>query len=138
MNTKQTEALKLALEALEIEESQTAYPGRWLTNAITAIREALAEQPAQQEPVVYDKTELNYFAQDLYDKKMREGKHGHYESMFHVIHQCIKKVAPPANANAGKPWRGLTDEEQEIASWTDGSFGAGARWADAKLREKNA
>ena len=60
-------------------------------------------QPVQ-EPVAYDKTELNCFAQDLYDKKMREGKHGHYESMFHVIHQCIKKVAPPAN----KP---LTDEQ---------------------------
>ena len=35
------------------------------------------------------------------------------------------------------PWVGLTDEEQEIASWTDGSFGAGARWAEAKLKEKN-
>ena len=35
------------------------------------------------------------------------------------------------------PWVGLTDEEREIASWTDGSFGAGARWAEAKLKEKN-
>lgn len=49
----------------------------------------------EQKPVAYDKTELNCFAQDLYDQKMREGKRGHYESMFHVIHQCIKKVAPP-------------------------------------------
>lgn len=48
----------------------------------------------EQEPVAYDKTELNCFAQDLYDQTMREGKRGHYESMFHVIHQCIKKVAP--------------------------------------------
>lgn len=54
-----------------------------------------AEQ--QQEPVAYDKTEINCFAQDLYDQKMREGKRGHYESMFHVIHQCIKKVSPPAS-----------------------------------------
>lgn len=36
-----------------------------------------------------------------------------------------------------RPWVGLTDEEQEIASWADGSFGAGARWAEVKLREKN-
>ena len=52
MSTKQTEALKLALEALEelwglgfrtIASKQQ--------DAITAIREALAEQPAQQEPV---------------------------------------------------------------------------------------
>jgi hypothetical protein len=35
------------------------------------------------------------------------------------------------------PWVGLTDEEQQIASWSDGSFGAGARWAEAKLRSKN-
>jgi hypothetical protein len=31
----------------------------------------------------------------LYDEKMQEGKHGHYETMFHVVHQAIKKVAPP-------------------------------------------
>jgi hypothetical protein len=52
------------------------------------------EQP-EQEPVAYDKTELNRFVQDLYDEKMQEGKHGHYETMFHVVHQAIKKVAPP-------------------------------------------
>ena len=73
MNTKQTEALKLALEALEEslgyveEEAENAqrlygqYPTRQARiqglkddarkhmNAITTIREALAEQPAQQE-----------------------------------------------------------------------------------------
>ena len=91
------ETLRLALEALE-------YNDHLRGEAITAIREALAEQPAQQqEPVAYDKTEINCFAQDLYDQKMREGKRGHYESMFHVIHQCIKKVSPPQR----KP---LTDE----------------------------
>lgn len=73
--TKQTKALKLALEALEEslgyveDEAETAqrlygqYPTRKARiqglkddarkhmDAITAIREALAEQPAQQEPV---------------------------------------------------------------------------------------
>ena len=47
---KQTEALKLALKALE---KQVSMAGGWQTpaeaTAITAIREALAEQPAQQE-----------------------------------------------------------------------------------------
>jgi len=47
------EAMKLALEALEnIEERCTL--GAWEDDAgkaITALREALAEQPAQQEPV---------------------------------------------------------------------------------------
>ena len=67
--------------------------------------EALA-QPAQ-EPVAYDKTEMNGFVQDLYDKKMQEGKHGHYETMFHVVHQAIKRATPPQ-----RPWVWLTDEER--------------------------
>jgi len=68
-----------------------------------------AQREPVQEPVAYDKTELNCFAQDLYDQKMREGKRGHYESMFHVIHQCVKKVAnPPA---APRQWVELTEEE---------------------------
>ena len=47
MNTKQTEALKLALEAMEFNcSSQTESPA---TKAMAAIREALAEQPAQQQ-----------------------------------------------------------------------------------------
>ena len=35
-------ALKLALEALEWEEAQTAYPSRMMIEAITAIKQALA------------------------------------------------------------------------------------------------
>jgi hypothetical protein len=54
-------------------------------------QEALAQT---QEPVAYDKTEMNCFVQNLYDKKMKEGKHGHYETMFHVVHQAIKRVPP--------------------------------------------
>lgn len=143
------EAMKLALEFAD-----DVFRGNYKGNAdevITAIREALAQQPVsnpdelaqpeqswiereravgyreghqaairqmangihfdspplnrpEQEQMAYDKTELNCFAQDLYDQKMREGKRGHYESMFHVIHQCIEKVAPPHR----KP---LSDEE---------------------------
>jgi hypothetical protein len=44
----------------------------------------------EQEPAAYDKTEMNGFVQDLYDKKMQEGKHGHYETMFHVVHRAIE------------------------------------------------
>ena len=57
------EALKLALEALEIEEAQTHYPSQFLLRAITAIKEALAEhamretqrlgQEIEQEPLEY-------------------------------------------------------------------------------------
>lgn len=41
----------------------------------------------------YDKTEMNAFAQHLYDQKMQEGKHGHYETMFHVVHKAIERAA---------------------------------------------
>ena len=34
-------------------------------------------------------------------------------------------------------WVGLTDDEKQTAVWTDGSFGSGALWAEAKLKEKN-
>lgn len=44
------------------------------------------------EPVACDKTDLNAFVQNLYDVKMREGKHGHYETMFYVVQQTIKHV----------------------------------------------
>jgi hypothetical protein len=59
----------------------------------------------QAEPVAYDKTDLNRFVQDLYDEKMQNGKHGHYETLFHVVQQAIKKVAPQ------RPWLSLTGAE---------------------------
>ena len=158
------DALKLAHEALVdnrhyiTANERTEYLEIY-DKAIDVVEKALAhapserEQPApvakpheQQEPVAYDKTEINCFAQDLYDQKMREGKRGHYESMFHVIHQCIKKVSPQPS----KPWAGLTDEE--IEKGRDQTFSINnpycpcdsktmrkaVRWAEAKLREKNA
>ena len=42
------EALKLALEALEWEEAQTSYPSRMMTNAITAIKAALANEALER------------------------------------------------------------------------------------------
>jgi len=82
------EALKLALEFLE--NGSFVYPTRLATD----LREALAQpEQLEQDPVVYDKTEMNSFVIDLYDEKMREGKHGHYEALFHCVHQAIKRAA---------------------------------------------
>ena len=147
---REDEALRLALEAFNdlaawndgeigghMDEPYSAEIAR---KAITAIKEALA-QP-EQEPVAYDKTEMNCFIQDLYDKKMQEGKHGHYETMFHVVHQAIKRVPPQ------RTWVGLTDEE--IRKWWASENGLEdcdmckiddfvmvARAIEAKLKEKN-
>ena len=36
-----------------------------------------------------------------------------------------------------KPWVGLTDEDKQTAVWTNGTFGGGALWAEAMLKERN-
>jgi len=87
-----------AQQALEfLEGGSFVYP----TQLATALREALA-QP-EQEPVVYDKTEINSFVIDLYDLKMKEGKHGHYEALFHCVHQAIARVNAPASQPEQEP-----------------------------------
>jgi thymidine phosphorylase len=96
----------------------------------------VAKKSAQpeQEPVRYDKTEINCFVQSLYDQKMQEGKHGHYETMFHVVHQAIKKVAPPA---AQRPWQGLTDEDRRKFAAAQYGWEDLLIAAEAKLKERN-
>jgi len=131
------EALRLALEAL-IEVRDTNIHGLTLTqdyhDAITAIKAALE---AKDEPVIYDKTELNSFVQGLYDKKMQEGKHGHFETMFHCVHQAIKRVSPPQ-----RTWAGLTDDEvwewfRDNTALTNESGKRIYKVIEAKLKEKN-
>ena len=146
--SKKDEALKLALEALE---KALRYHGvmllsdppqdAWKYNrveqaaheAITALREALAEQPAQQGPVAMH--------EDWYDSNSC----GHCGMVGGHASTCrhYKPTSPPAS----KPWVGLTDEQ--ISDLWDGHtvpvFGKTginpivfARAIEAKLREKNA
>lgn len=93
-------------------------------------KEALA-QPAQ-EPVAYDKTEMNGFVQDLYDKKMQEGKHGHYETMFHVVHQAIKRATPPQRTVQVSPL-----EFVEMVMDKEHLVGNPIVWAQWPNKEKN-
>lgn len=76
----------------------------------------------------YDKTELNIFAQRLYDKKMQEGKHGHYETMFHVIHRAIEWVAakPEQQAQAGEPLQAQFHDHPD--------FVGGVKWSELELK----
>lgn len=39
-----------------------------------------------------EKTEINKRAQARYDELMHEGRHGHYETMFRVIHEEIARA----------------------------------------------
>ena len=138
--SKQTEALKLALEALETAEDQLAKPYSTAARyAITAIREALAEQPAQQqEPVAWmvDVDLANYQGQSEYRTILAwNAKPVH--SGTYEINEVLKAVPLYTSPPASKPWVGLVMGELPEDGHNN-DFLRGAAWAEAKLREKNA
>ena len=112
---KQIEALKLALEALNRGETKLRY------EAIAAIKEALAEHPAQQqEPVAWmTPTGALYRTEDV-------------DGCFDDKHIPLYTTPPQR-----KP---LTDEEIEFIYADTGynDIQMFARAIEAKLREKNA
>jgi hypothetical protein len=71
-----------------------------LMGVLTQIDNMTAGLTAQRQPQ-YNKTEMNCFVQNLYDQKMREGKHGHYETMFHVVHRAIEAAHGIKGKNHG-------------------------------------
>lgn len=119
--SKKDEALKLAREWIgESPERRTSSAGKM----VALLTEALAEQPAQQEPV------------------------GCYETDEHFIR--YKDIEPGAklytSPPASKPWVGLTDVEwMNIVNKDHAWFGQRpedvahevAKLVEAKLREKN-
>jgi hypothetical protein len=138
------EAMKLALDALET--SARNWPSDSIIEAITALREALAEQPAQQEPVDWEavaadqamtiallKAELQEFA----NKEADAVEVALTESGW--VWDGDQWQRP-----AQRTWVGLTDERifeiaNEHQDWDRNlirvrSF---ARAIEAKLKEKN-
>jgi hypothetical protein len=119
MTDKKDEALKLALEALNRGETKLRY------EAIAAIKEALAEHPAQQqEPVATVTSE--------------SGNPNVAMSWWHepALPVGTKLYTSP---QPSKPWVGLTDEEMHEC-WGDPLTPLGmkhARLIEAKLKEKN-
>lgn len=86
-------------------------------------KNSLAEQPAQQEPVAYILHHKNGDHLVWFDPKRK---------------RTPLYTSPPANANAGKPWVGLTQGECEfLAELQSASPTAIVRLTEAKLREKN-
>ena len=104
------EALKLALEALEVATTPMARDRQEVLQARAAIKEVLA-QPAQK-PVAF----------------ISPGGHIHYDPYLDSIPLY---TAPPQ-----RTWVGLTDEQMETTHWSP-DFRAGAKWAEAKIKEKN-
>ena len=146
--SKQTEALKLALElALDVRANSDARlvaKAIALTNVIDA---ALAEQPAQQqEPVAWHGYDLDGMV-EAFDRVIEV----HYNSKqpFHspvdsdarmalrILRGFIPSMKRYTSPPASKPWVGLTN--QELIDLTAIYSGAPLYCAiEAKLREKNA
>jgi len=111
---KKTEALKLALEALEKTQNEGYnLPGSAIREAITAIEEALAQpKEPEQEPV---------------EKDWRKEPWGFGEKRL-VIAQ--ENTTPPQ-----RTWVGLTNEERANCWETVPELAM--RKVEAKLKEKN-
>ena len=130
------EAMKLALEALET----SMYPQQKQLQAITALREALAEQPAQQEPVALKWQQAPVKTQWGDDMVVASVAidNDHTLSLY-----CERDQAPKVDAMfAQRTWQGLTDEE--YINITDSVYHKGQglvayyKAIEAKLKEKNA
>ena len=125
------EAMKLALEALRQIDEAMPFPVAKLAQA--ALREALAEQPAQQEPVA---------AQSVMTVRIWRDKNSDQNAEFKNWHKLpdgehILYTSPPAQ----RTWVGLTPEEldemfsktlkgKKLVNWV-------ARVIETKLKEKN-
>ena len=156
------ETLELALEALEETRNALAwfydsYPqdvtkkGNELLphveTVLTALREALAEQPAQQEPVGCEGAIVNgrVYADRLEHDYKFECEAGplHLCADWVELRRCFEWMAQHTSPPAQRTWVGLTEEEIEklkhlvdwTASWSHGRF---AYELEAKLKEKNA
>ena len=124
--SKKDDALKLALGALKQIDEAMPFPVAKLAQKV--IREALAEQPAQQqEPVAVVKAlPMGHNQSDM-----------HYAECQHLPVGTLLYTSPPAS----KPWVGLTQQDINIAfddTQEGGGFDDFARAIEAKLREKNA
>ena len=157
---KHIEVLKLALEALEEIHPGNMTPmaeGSW-NKAITAIREALAEQPAQQqEPVAWMDGYRNIYSLEEKAAGCPEATialvpmANHKKTSGSPINelQCVCGAVwlgdemvhlPNKRPPASKPWVGLTQQDIDIAfddTQEGGGFNEFARAIEAKLKEKN-
>lgn len=158
--TKHTEVMKLALEALEAVryhgwgESQKGYDARLA--AITALREALAEQPApatelrKQEPVAWcsqcghkcpQPAPIQQEPIGWWDDKLGFFAEKHFDQLQPIYKSPPTLSLAQRQARSADTWVGLTFEE--VREIFQKMFDVRADWPDfadaieAKLKEKN-
>ena len=141
------EALDLALEALELSAVTVDSFGvqQKTHEAITALREALAEQPAQQEPVLQDIEQYRLQMAGISTAaigywKESDGIHPDYDTIaLRDVAELYAKYDELYRAQ--RTWVGLTPEEldemfsktlkgKKLVNWV-------AQAIEAKLRSKN-
>lgn len=144
MNEKQTEALKLALEALLINcGGNTEGKGK---EAITAISEALTEQPAQT--ATYTCGVCGVSMQMEQPAQQHECSRSHPHENMDAMCELRTEIARLTNENArlkaqpSKPWLGLSTVELDeidapIRERRHATIAEIYRAIEAKLREKN-
>ena len=130
MSTKQIEALKLALEALEDTLSGDLTPYQ-AAKTITAIREALAEQTAL--------LAANKDLQNHFDALMND-----YKKLSALCSSQGTRLMEYESSHEpeSKPWVGLTQDElnmigNRMRTWNSHSLVDVYTAIEAKLREKN-
>ena len=117
--TKQTEAMKLALDALE-QYASHRMGSDFGRKAITALREALAEQPAQQqEPAFWTRKQWG-MDREFCEKPFTTD----WEPLY---------TSPPAQ----RTWVGLTNQERENVIDNSLTPACVVLATEAKLKEKN-
>ena len=158
------EAMKLALEALGQCRYRSLLVDKIVDPAVTALREALAEQPAQQEPVIWmyvnkstHETKFQKHMRDFVDHSLWSEVPLYGEPLANHELQCVCGAVwlgdemvhlPDKHPPAQRTWVGLTDEEIDKldcvhALWDDGEsctimgIKDFAQAIEAKLREKN-
>jgi hypothetical protein len=144
------EAMKLALEALKWEEAQTAYPSRMMTNAISALQKALANEALDKMAENARELGLDYEPAPVAEPRKQEPvawmtKDGEiYKHECWPEHEARPLVFGDTSPPAQRTWVSLTDEERAVIGremaktlpnrWIDFDY---ARAVEAKLKEKN-
>jgi hypothetical protein len=135
------EALKLALEALEFISDREDYTFAECSDAEAIVNAARAPIPSIKKALanhIPDATKMvAQPEQEPVAVLFEDGSIVKYEDLEFVPEKSGQRVQMLYTAPAQRTWVGLTEEEKQTAIWSDGGFGAGALWAEAKLKEKN-
>jgi len=128
------EALKLALEALEVATTPLAKDRQEVLRAIIAIREALA-QPEQEHAEQMAKLGWQYFECPACGSEGAKAFPKPEQEPV-IDKSAAIRIATSLGWEPKRTWIGLTDEEKNAITWGNDIYKI-LELAEAKLKEKN-